>query len=81
MIAAMGVPISEMANPMMASEDWSYVLEEVPGAMFMLGARPGGISADVAPMNHSDIVDFDERAMPIGAAVYAAAALDTASGG
>jgi amidohydrolase len=75
-ITAMGVPISELPNPMMASEDWSFVLEEVRGAMFMLGARPERFSADATPMNHSDVVDFDERAMPTGAAVYAAAALD-----
>lgn len=31
----------EQATPLMAAEDFSYVLEQVPGAMMSLGSRPG----------------------------------------
>jgi hippurate hydrolase len=76
-----GLTIVELADPMMASEDWSYVLREVPGAMFMLGARPDRFTSEDAPMNHSSVVDFDEGVMPFGAALYAAAALDRSERG
>ncbi|MBA3523275.1 MAG: amidohydrolase, partial [Geodermatophilaceae bacterium] len=32
--------VTPMTSPLMGSEDWSYVLEEVPGAMAFLGACP-----------------------------------------
>ena len=31
-----------MRAPVMGSEDWSYVLQEVPGAMAFLGVCPDG---------------------------------------
>src|SRR5262249_50087736 len=34
--------VTEMANPIMGAEDFSYVLERVPGAMAFLGACPPG---------------------------------------
>jgi hippurate hydrolase len=68
--------VVEMAEPMMGAEDWSYVLEEVPGVMAFLGACPPELDPRTAPANHSNRVDFDERAMVQGVALYAAAALD-----
>ena len=62
-----------MPNPVMGAEDWSYVLEEVPGAMAFLGTKPGG-SGTVAP-NHSNRMVLDESAMAVGIATYAAVAL------
>ncbi|MGX7823511.1 M20 metallopeptidase family protein [Actinokineospora sp. 24-640] len=68
---------SPMPNPLMGAEDWSYVLERVPGAMAFLGAcTPGTTPADAAP-NHSNRVVFDESAFPHGVTAYAAFALDT----
>ena len=32
-----------MPTPVMGAEDWSYVLQEVPGAMAFLGTRPPGV--------------------------------------
>lgn len=64
-----------MPDPMMGSEDFSYVLQRVPGAMAFLGACPPGLEPGSAPSNHSSEVVFDEAALPVGAAVYAAAAL------
>jgi hippurate hydrolase len=60
------------APPLMVAEDWSYVLNRVPGVMALLGARPDDVAE--SPMNHSDLVVFAEGAMPAGAALYAAAA-------
>jgi hippurate hydrolase len=62
-----------MPNPIMGAEDWSYVLEEVPGAMAFLGTRPDG-PGPVAP-NHSNRMVLDEAAMATGVATYAGVAL------
>jgi amidohydrolase len=62
-------------DPLMGAEDFSYVLQQVPGAMFFLGARPAAEDPETAPMNHSNRVVYDENAMASGAALYAAVAL------
>jgi amidohydrolase len=67
--------VAQMPAPIMGSEDFSYVLQRVPGVMAFLGGRPDGLDPDTAPRNHSDVVVFDEEAMPLGAALYAAVAL------
>ncbi|HKS44615.1 MAG TPA: M20 family metallopeptidase [Amycolatopsis sp.] len=66
----------EWADPIMGAEDFSYVLQRVPGAMAFVGACPPGVGPDEAPPNHSNLVTFDEDAMPHGVALYAAYALD-----
>jgi len=65
-----------MPEPLMASEDFSYVLQQVPGALAFLGACPPGVVPDEAPPNHSNRVHFDESAFAHGVALYAAFALD-----
>lgn len=65
-----------MPHPMMGSEDFSYVLAKVPGAMAFLGACPPGIDPEDAPANHSNRVVFDESALVHGVALYAGFALD-----
>jgi hippurate hydrolase len=62
-------------DPIMGSEDWSYVLQRVPGAMAFLGACPPGQQPGTAPGNHSNKVVFDEAAMPAGIATLTALAL------
>jgi amidohydrolase len=64
--------------PVMGAEDFSYVLEEVPGAMAFLGTMPADHDGFVAP-NHSNRMVLNEDAMAAGVAVYAAAALSFAS--
>ena len=64
-----------MPNPVMGSEDFSYVLQQVPGAMAFLGAAPKGASAGHLEPNHSNRVAFDEDVMAAGTALYAAVAL------
>lgn len=65
----------EMDAPIMGAEDFSYVLQRIPGMMAFLGARPVDQDVATAPMNHSNLVVFDETPMALGAATYAAVAL------
>ncbi len=67
-----------MPAPVMGAEDFSYVLEEVPGAMAFLGTMPKDHSGFVAP-NHSNRMVINEDAMASGVAMYAGAALHFAS--
>ena len=68
--------VQDMTAPLMGAEDFSYVLEQVPGAMAFLGACPPGAEPGEAAPNHSNLVVFDEEPLPAGVAVYAAMALD-----
>jgi amidohydrolase len=52
----------------MASEDFAYMCQKAPGAMFMLGAS---IDDGIGRWHHTNIFDIDERALPIGAAILA----------
>ncbi len=64
----------EMAQPVMGAEDFAYVLEKVPGAMFFLGvAEEGADWRQCCPL-HSNRMVLDERVMARGAAVHAALA-------
>jgi amidohydrolase len=66
--------------PLMGAEDFSYVLERVPGAMAFLGACPPGFEPPDAPANHSNLVVFDEEPLPAGVALYAQMALKALAG-
>ena len=66
--------VRRLPAPIMGSEDWSYVLQRVPGAMAFLGTRPPGPEGSVAP-NHSNRMVLDEEAMAAGIAVHAGVAL------
>jgi hippurate hydrolase len=68
-----------MPAPLMGAEDFSYVLQRVPGAMAFLGACPPGLEPDTAPGNHSNLVVFDEEPLPAGVALYARMALQALS--
>ncbi len=63
------------ANPMAGAEDFSYVLEQVPGAFVMLGACPPGADPASCPFNHSADAVFDDTVLGDGAALYAELAL------
>jgi amidohydrolase len=58
-------------NPLTGSEDFSYVLEQVPGAFVMLGACPPDADPATAPYNHSAEAVFDDGALADGMALYA----------
>lgn len=61
--------------PITGAEDFSFVLQEVPGAFVFLGACPPGRDPETAPTNHSAVALFDDAALADGAALYAELAL------
>ncbi|MBV9205280.1 MAG: amidohydrolase, partial [Actinobacteria bacterium] len=61
--------------PIPGAEDFSFVLEEVPGAFVFLGACPPDRDPETAPTNHSAVAVFDDAALAEGAALYAELAL------
>jgi len=62
-------------DPLTGSEDFSYVLEQVPGAFLMLGACSPASDPFSAPFNHSAEAIFDDDVLPDGTALYAELAL------
>jgi hippurate hydrolase len=63
-----------MAAPVMGAEDFAYVLEQVPGAMFFLGAAAEGDDWRQCCGLHSNRMVLDEAVMARGAALHAALA-------
>lgn len=59
-----------MRNPMAASEDFSRVLNQVPGSFLMLSALPPGADLDTAEYNHSPYATFDDSVLSRGTALY-----------
>lgn len=62
--------VTTLDHPRMGSEDFSFVLEKVPGAFVFLGATPEGIDPD-AETNHSPRVQFDDGLLGDQAAALA----------
>jgi len=56
----------------MGSEDMSFYLSRVPGCFFFVGAEP---ASGPTHSHHSPYFDFNEDAMPVGAAVMAGSVL------
>ena len=67
--------VEELAVPWMASEDFSFVLREVPGTFLFLCATPPHVDPDDIPMNHSPHAVFDDAVLGDQAAALAALAL------
>jgi amidohydrolase len=61
--------------PITGSEDFSYVLDEVPGAFVMLGACPPDADPATAPFNHSGAAVFDDTVLADGATLLTELAL------
>jgi len=61
--------------PIMGAEDFSYVLEQIPGAMFFLGVAADGADWHTCPAIHSPRMTVDESALPRGAALLAGCAV------
>ena len=73
---AFGPGRGEVADfPITGAEDFSFVLEQVPGAFVFLGACPPDRDPETAPTNHSAIAEFDDAALAEGTALYAELAL------
>ena len=63
-----------MERPIMGAEDFSYVLQRVPGAMMMLGVCPDGQDWHTACPCHSNRMVLNESALARGVAAYCAVA-------
>lgn len=66
-----GDRVEERATPIMGSEDFSYVLEEVPGTFFFLQCSPPDVDPATAAWNHSAGVLFDDAVLGDQAAALA----------
>jgi amidohydrolase len=60
-----------MPNPVPGAEDFSYVLEQVPGAYLFLGACPPDRDPATAPYNHAPEAVFDDTVVPDGSLLLA----------
>jgi len=60
-------------SPVMGAEDFSYVLQRMPGCMMFLGVMPDGVHDHVAPC-HSNHMVLNEESMAIGIALHTAIA-------
>ncbi len=65
--------VIEQPAPAMGAEDFSYLLQRVPGTFLILGVRPEGI-AQPAPC-HSNRMVLNEEGLSTGIALHAAMAL------
>jgi hippurate hydrolase len=66
----------ELPWPVMGAEDFSYLLQKVPGAMVFLGVCPEDIANPLeAPSCHSNLMRLNEAALPLGIALHAAIAV------
>lgn len=65
-----------LVRPSSGAEDFSYVLQQVPGVYMFVGATPPDLDAATAPFNHASQARFDDAAVPLSAAVLAGLALD-----
>jgi amidohydrolase len=63
------------AEPLTVAEDFSYVLQQVPGAFVLVGASPAGADLETASSNHSAAATFDDGVLADGTALYAELAL------
>jgi amidohydrolase len=61
-----------MPTPQMGAEDFSYVLQKVPGVMVMLGATPEGGDHATCCGLHSNRMILDETVMARGVAMHCA---------
>ncbi|MGX0886058.1 amidohydrolase [Kocuria rhizophila] len=59
------------ANPLMGSEDFSFVLDQVPGCFFFLECSPPDLAQENPGWNHSPTVLFDDAVLGTQAAALA----------
>ncbi|NOX28438.1 MAG: amidohydrolase [Actinobacteria bacterium] len=75
----LGADLYEVApSASMAAEDFSYVLQRVPGAMATLGVCPDDLTAETAAPCHSNLMRINEAAFSNGVALHVAMALAVA---
>jgi amidohydrolase len=62
--------------PVMASEDFAFYQQKIPGFYFFLGISPEGVSMEDTPPNHSPYFTVNEAALVVGVKAHATVALD-----
>ncbi len=67
--------VGRMPTPVMGAEDFSYVLQQRPGALAFVGVCPPGEHPARAHACHSNRMTIDEDGMQAGIAVHTAMAL------
>jgi amidohydrolase len=67
--------VTTPGQPLTGSEDFSLVLQQVPGAFVLLGACPPGADPESAPSNHSAAAAFDDSVLADGVTLYCELAL------
>ena len=74
--AELGAPLRfhRLSHPIMGAEDFAYVLEKVPGAMFFLGVAAPDADPRKCAGIHSPRMVVDEDALPLGTALLAGCA-------
>jgi hippurate hydrolase len=60
--------VLDSAKPLMASEDFSFLMEATPGAFAFLGTA--GAAGAASPMVHTPLYDFNDDAIPTGVALW-----------
>ncbi len=71
--ATLGDQANVSLDPLMGGEDFSFVLQKVPGAFGMIGVRKAEWREP--KVNHNAAFDMDEDVLPLGTAVLASTAL------
>ncbi|MFC1513340.1 M20/M25/M40 family metallo-hydrolase, partial [Thermodesulfobacteriota bacterium] len=64
--------VAGLPHPSLGGEDFSFYLHKVPGCFVRFGGQSVDLPGEPA---HSPRFDFDERALPVGAAFLAQVAL------
>jgi hippurate hydrolase len=75
-----GQRVDVMTSPMMASEDFSYLLDAAPGAFLLMNATPDAVGPENAQTLHSDSVVFDDSLLGDHAVALATLALERLAG-
>jgi hippurate hydrolase len=73
-VALGGEPAWRVMPPMMGAEDFSYVLQTMPGAMAFIGVAPDGSDPHTNPPLHNTKMTIDEAVMARGVAMHCAVA-------
>jgi len=67
--------LTRWATPLSGSEDFSRVMQEVPGTFIGLSAVAPGADHTATAFNHSPYATFDDGVLTDGAALYAELAI------
>ncbi len=72
-VALVGVDnVVLQTDPLTASEDFAYMLDEVPGSYLFIGNGDASNGGHGACMVHNPNYDFEDRNIPVGAAFWVA---------